>query len=131
LKTKDVLARAEIDRETLRFYERKGLLPQIKRTNSGYRVFPEEIITRLQFIKTAKCAGFTLTEIRELVELKQIGATCKVGRNIASEKREELDEKMKALKKMKKVLNHFIEACEANGEAGLKRKCHLSFETLC
>ncbi len=107
MKTKDVLARAEIDRETLRFYERKGLLPQIKRTNSGYRVFPEEIITRLQFIKTAKCAGFTLTEIRELVELKQIGATCKVGRNIASKKREELDEKMKALKKNEKSIESF------------------------
>lgn len=130
MKTKEVIERAGIDRETLRFYEQKGLLPEIKRTNSGYRVFPEEIIVRLQFIKTAKSAGFTLNEIRELVELKQIGATCKIGRNMATKKRDELNEKMKALKKMKKVLNHFIEACEVNGESGLKRKCHLSFDVL-
>ena len=75
LKTKEVLNRAEIDRETLRFYEHKGLLPPTKRTSSGYRIFSEEVISRLQFIKTAKGAGFTLSEIKELVELKE-----KVGR---------------------------------------------------
>lgn len=130
MRTKEVLERAEIDRETLRFYERKGLLPKTKRTDSGYRVFPEEIISRLQFIKTAKGAGFTLAEIKELVELKQKGATCKVGHDIASKKREELREKMKALKKMKKVLDHFIENCEAREGHRLKQKCHLSFDVL-
>lgn len=71
MKTKEVLEISGIDRETLRFYENKGLLPKMKRTDGGYRIFPEEIINRLRFIKTAKVAGFTLKEIKELVELKR------------------------------------------------------------
>lgn len=131
MRTKDILKGAQIDRETLRFYETKGLLPTITRTDGGYRIYPDETLSRLQFIKTAKGAGFTLREIRELVELKQKGATCRAGRDIAVKKRDELKIKMKALKEMNKVLNSFISACEEKGESGLKRKCHLSFDTLC
>ena len=130
MKTKEVLEKTGIDRETLRFYETKGILPAITRTNAGYRIFPEETINRIQFIKTAKGAGFTLKEIKELVELKQNGATCKVGRELALKKQGELKLKMKALKEMNKVLDSFINACEAKGKVGLKRKCHLSFEGL-
>lgn len=130
MKTKEVLVQADIDRETLRFYESKGLLPKIKRTDSGYRIYPDETVNRIQFIKTAKGAGFTLKEIRELAELKEKGATCKTGRDIATEKRNELKIKMKALKKMEKALNNFIKACEAEGDVGLKRKCHLSFDMI-
>jgi len=57
--------------------------------------------------------------------------TCKTGRDLASKKREELKIKMKALKEMNKVLDNFINACEAEGETGLKRKCHLYFDILC
>lgn len=131
MKTKEVLEISGIDRETLRFYENKGLLPKMKRTDGGYRIFPEEIINRLRFIKTAKVAGFTLKEIKELVELKRKGVSCKIGRDLASKKRDELKSKMKALKKMKKVLDCFIEECEADGEEGLNRKCHLTFDMLC
>jgi len=131
MRTKEVLEKSGVDRETLRFYEGKGLLPKTKRTDSGYRIFPEEIVNRLRFIKTAQGAGFTLKEIKELVELKRKGATCKTGRDLASKKREELKLKMKALKEMDKVLDCFIDACESEGEDGLKRKCHLSFDMLC
>lgn len=130
MRTKDVLIGAKIDRETLRFYETKGLLPKTERAESGYRIYPDETISRIHFIKTAKKAGFTLSEIRELVELKQKGATCKTGRDIATRKLAELKIKVKALKEMNKVLSSFIAACEAGGEPGLKRKCHLSFDNL-
>tara|TARA_B100001248_G_C27398410_1_gene467598 strand:- start:4390 stop:4782 length:393 start_codon:yes stop_codon:yes gene_type:complete len=130
LRTKDILEKANIDRETLRFYETKGLLPKINRTDSGYRIYPEDTLNRIQFIKTAKGAGFTLKEIKELVQLKQKSATCRIGRDIAAKKRDEIKLKMKALKKMDKVLSSFIAACEDLGEAGLRRKCHLSFDKL-
>ncbi len=65
------------------------------------------------------------------MELKQKGATCRTGRDIASKKRTEIKVKMKALNEMDKVLKSFISACENQGEVGLKRKCHLSFDNIC
>ena len=130
MRTKDVIEKSGIDRETLRFYEKKGLLPDTKRTDSGYRIYPEEVIQRIHFIKTAKSAGFTLSEITELVGLKQSGVTCKTGRDLAIKKRDELKEKIRAIKNMSRTLDLFIDACESRGEAGLKKKCHLSFDLL-
>ena len=130
MRTKDILVRSDVDRETLRFYEKKGLLPRITRTDSGYRVYPGDTINRLAFIRTAKNAGFTLREIKELIDLKSRRVTCRTGRDMASTKLHELNEKMKALKEMKKTLSCFIQACESNGETGLGRPCHLSFDTI-
>lgn len=127
MQTKDVIQLTGLDRETLRFYEKKGIVPEPKRTSSGYRNYNEEVIERIEFAKMAKEAGFTLSEIKELLDLKNSGVTCKTGRDMALSKMKELDEKMKSLRKMKKVLKHFVSDCESNGEIGLKKKCHLSF----
>lgn len=56
---------AEINIETLRFYENNGLLPQPERSAGGYRLYPEETLGRLAFIRNAKSCGFTLREIRK------------------------------------------------------------------
>ncbi len=130
MQVKEIIERAGIDRETLRFYESKGLLPKAARTSSNYREFPGDILNRLHFIKTAQGAGFTLSEIRELIDLRQNGVSCRKGRDIAVEKRQELADKMKSLREMKRILDCFIGACESNGEAGLSQKCHLSFDVL-
>ena len=131
MRTKDVVEQTGVDRETLRFYERKSLLPDTKRTSSGYRIYPDEIIPRINFITTAKSAGFTLREIKELIELKQSGATCRVGRDLALEKKKEIKEKIKALRRMDKILGQFVLLCEEQGGEGLRKKCHLSFDLLC
>jgi DNA-binding transcriptional MerR regulator len=55
--------------ETLRFYEKNGLIPVPMRTNGGYRIYTDEILNRLEFIKRAKNAGFTLNEIRHLLSI--------------------------------------------------------------
>lgn len=130
MKPKDVMDATGIDRETLRFYDTKGLLPKPRRTSSGYRVYPDSIIDRLQFIKTSKNAGFTLKEIKELIELKNEKVTCREGRDIAIKKKQEVLDKMKALREMKKILNCFVDACNDKGEKGLNRPCHLSFDMI-
>src|SRR5215831_2760069 len=56
--------------ETIRFYEREGLLNKPKRKESGYRLFEAEVVTRIKFIKRAKQLGFSLKEIRELLSLR-------------------------------------------------------------
>lgn len=128
MKTIDIVKATGVDRETLRFYESKGLLTDIKRTESGYRVFPEDTVSQIQFIHMAKKAGFTLTEIKQLIDLQKNKGPCRDSRDMAQEKRLEIAQKIKALKKMDKILSQFIGECEKNGEAGLNRSCHFSFK---
>lgn len=59
--------------QTIRFYEREGLLPEPSRAANGYRVYDESTITRVEFIRTAQAAGLTLVEIRGIIELRDDG----------------------------------------------------------
>lgn len=61
---------AGVNLETVRFYERRGLLPRPPRSSSGYRMFPAEAARRLRFIRRAQELGFSLKEIRELLSLR-------------------------------------------------------------
>ncbi len=127
MKTKDIVEKAGIDRETLRFYESKGLLPDLNRTGAGYRIYPDSTVERIGFIQTAKSAGFTLKEIKELLDLQQRRGPCRVSRDLVKIKKDEVAQKITALKKMDKILSRFIFECEKNGSEGLKKTCHFSF----
>ena len=94
MQTKDIIELTGLDRETLRFYEKKGIISVPKRTTSGYRKYNEEVIERINFTLMAKEAGFTLSEIKELLNLKDSGVNCKTGRDMALDKMKELDERM-------------------------------------
>lgn len=131
MRMKDIVEKTHIDKETLRFYESKGLLPEAKRTESGYRIFSAETVTRIQFITTAKQAGFTLNEIKDLIDLQQDSGPCRSSRDMAKSKKIEISDKIKALKKMDKMLTSFISECEKDGEKGLNKPCHFSFEKCC
>lgn len=63
----------EINSETLRFYEKIELIPQPTRTKSGYRVYSEAVLNRLEFIKNAKSSGFTLKQIKEMFNIVENG----------------------------------------------------------
>ncbi|WP_372655440.1 MerR family transcriptional regulator [Halobacteriovorax sp.] len=128
MQTKDIIELTGLDRETLRFYEKKGIISTPKRTTAGYRKYSDEVIDRINFTLMAKEAGFTLSEIKELLNLKESGVNCKTGRDIALDKINEVDDRMKSLRNMKKVLKKFVSDCENTGGPGLKRKCHLSFD---
>ncbi|GAB4025305.1 MAG: hypothetical protein Fur0010_28490 [Bdellovibrio sp.] len=128
MKTKDITEKTGIVRETLRFYESKGLLPKLSRTESGFRVYPNNTVDRIKFIQMAKGAGFTLNEIKELIDLQQSRGACSIGRDIVRIKKSEIAERIKSLKRMDRVLTRFISACEENGVEGLKKPCHFSFD---
>ena len=130
MRTGELVKRSGLERETLRFYESKGLLPKPNRASSGYRMYDRSVLARLAFIRNAKEAGFTLREISDLLDLKEKNATCRDGRDIARLKVAEVDKKMAALRRMKKKLLLFVTACESEGEKGLAQRCHLSFETI-
>ena len=111
-----VAKRVGIGIETIRFYEREKLLPEPARDpSSGYRRYSETTISRLQFIARAKELGFTLRETRELLELRNVPATCGTMRTRAEEKLEDIRRKIADLERIERVLMTLSDACPAVG----------------
>ena len=105
-----------VNLETVRYYEREGLLPHPPRTRSGYRIFPREAARRLRFIKRAQQLGFSLTEIRELLAL-QVKPGVKRGeiRARAEAKILDIEQKIKILTAMKRSLAQLTTQCSGCG----------------
>lgn len=91
--------------ETIRFYERNGLIEKPNRKASGYREYSQEIIPHLRFIKRAKELGFSLREISEILSMRKRGqAKCKDVRVRAEQKLSDIEAKIRDLQKMRKAL---------------------------
>jgi MerR family mercuric resistance operon transcriptional regulator len=102
--------------ETVRFYERNGLIAEPPRRTSGYRQYPESVISRLQFIKRAKELGFSLREIKELLSLRlDPTTTCSDIRQRAAAKIADIESKIRSLERMKEVLVGLTVTCGGVG----------------
>ncbi|MCK5286990.1 MAG: Hg(II)-responsive transcriptional regulator [Thermodesulfovibrionia bacterium] len=107
---------ANVNVETIRYYERRALIPKPRRKESGYREYSEEMVQRIQFIKHAKELGFSLKEIHELLSLKLDPKTsCSEVKNRAETKIADIEEKVKTLQRMKKALVKLTKACSGKG----------------
>ena len=107
---------AEVGVETVRFYEREGLIDEPPRRESGYREYPGETVRRLRFIRRAKDLGFTLREIKELLELQlETGTTCGNVRERAEAKIKDIEARARTLQRMKKALAKLTMACRGKG----------------
>ncbi len=114
LTTGQLAQRAGVGVETIRFYEREGLILEPPRRPSGYRDYPPETVTRIVFIRRAKELGFSLKEISELLELRvRPRRNCAVVKRNADAKIADIDTKIASLRRMRKALNHLTEACQA------------------
>lgn len=104
--------------ETIRFYEREGLIPEPPRRASGYRQYPPATIDRVRFIKKAKELGFTLAEIRSLLSLS-VGpkTTCADVKRKALEKMQAVDAKIADLQRIRQALKRLSDQCRAKGPA--------------
>ena len=101
--------------ETIRFYERQGLLRQPERKPSGYRIYPEETVRQIHFIRQAKELGFSLKEIGELLDLRLDGErACDEVRSLAEAKIADVEEKIRVLEKMRHTLGEVVVACKSN-----------------
>ena len=101
-----------INLETVRYYERRGLLPKPPRTASGYRMFPPEARQRIRFIKRAQDLGFSLQEIRELLALRVSPRTSTTEiRRRAEAKIVDIEGKIKTLNSMRKALLKLTQSC--------------------
>ncbi len=111
-------AQSGVNTATVRYYEKRGLLPEPPRSNVGYRMFSTESINRIRFIKQAQELGFSLKEIKELLDLGVTPeATTSDVRNRAVEKIAYIGDKIKRLREMKKSLEVLVESCCNGGSA--------------
>jgi DNA-binding transcriptional MerR regulator len=110
--------RAGVGVETIRFYERQGLLPKPPRAASGYRQYPRDAVTRMRFIARAKDLLFTLDEIKHLLALHDgpAGTRAEV-RQWVERKAEELDRQAQSLHAAQEALRRLRESCAGDGPA--------------
>ena len=105
--------------ETVRFYEREGLLPEPPRTGAGYRVYDAAAVRRVRFILRAKALGFTLAETKELLELRVTDpAACGDVEATARSKIADVEARIRELERIRIVLGDLVRACARNEQTG-------------
>ena len=105
--------------DTVRYYERNGLLPAPPRQASGYRAYEPQDVQRLRFVRRAKSLGFTLVEIGELLALSdhREGDMAPL-RDVATTKLQEIDQRMAELSRIRAGLQSLLDACPGHGALG-------------
>ena len=112
LKIGKLAALTEVSIDTLRYYEREGLIEPADRSETGYRVYDKESTRRIHFIKQAQHCGFTLAEIRELLVLRgREKACCGDVRSRAIEKKLQIEHKIRVMTAMSQALDQLIAEC--------------------
>ena len=107
---------AGVNIETLRYYERRGLVPDPPRRASGYRQYPAETVDRVRFIKRAQELGFSLKEIKELLSIRiDPESDCSGIQKLAKAKLADIEQKIRTLQGMKNVLGKLATACPGSG----------------
>src|SRR5690625_2787530 len=117
-----VAKEANVNIETIRYYERRELISEPPRTESGYRKFPQEVVEDIKFIKRTQDLGFTLSEIKSLLAASNDeNFHSKEIRDYATRKVNEIETKIHDLHKMKTLLEDLAEKCPGSGVS--KGKC--------
>jgi Hg(II)-responsive transcriptional regulator len=116
LRIGEVARRADVNVQTLRYYERRGLLPAPKRRPSGYREYSTETVRIVRFIKRAQELGFSLRDIGELIELRETPArNCGTVRAAVVRKAQDVAARIRQLTAVQQALEQFADACESAG----------------
>ncbi|WP_440998545.1 heavy metal-responsive transcriptional regulator [Fodinibius sp. SL11] len=115
----EVAKRVDVNKETVRYYEQRELIPKPDRRRSGYRIFTQRHIDQITFIKRAQQLGFTLTEIKELLELRlDENTACSKIKKEAQQKHQDVSEKIDDLVGIKETLTNLIDSCSEDRPIG-------------
>jgi MerR family transcriptional regulator, mercuric resistance operon regulatory protein len=113
VRTSEVAAQAHVNTQTLRYYERRGLLPQPERTPSGYRAYTPEAVRVVRFVKRAQQLGFTLDDIEDLLHLAEGGPdSCDETRTMAHTRIADLQLRIDELASMRDALARLVDTCD-------------------
>lgn len=117
MKIGELARRGGVGIDTVRYYEREGLLPPARRLASGYRTYSADDLQRLQFVLRAKVLGFTLSQVRELLVLTGgNGSDVAQIKVAARQKLLDIDAKLAELQQMRATLSALVAACPGEGE---------------
>jgi Hg(II)-responsive transcriptional regulator len=113
VRTSELAARVAVNPQTLRYYERRGLLAEPDRSPGGYRTYPDGAVQRVRFIKRAQELGFTLAEVETLLLLAEGGPdSCDGVRALATEKITDLRRRIADLRALQAGLSRLVATCE-------------------
>jgi Hg(II)-responsive transcriptional regulator len=111
----EVARLADVNVQTLRYYERRGLLPSPARRPSGYREYSPDTVRVVRFIKRAQELGFSLHDVGELLELRRNPARNRLAaRAVAERKVEDIAARIRRLTAMQQALKQLVKACECS-----------------
>lgn len=114
--TTDVAKRAGVNPQTLRYYERRGILPAPERSPAGYRNYPEATVSVLRFIKRAQEMGFSLADVDKLLHLAGGRAgSCAKARAVTADRLADLDRRIADLQRMRRCLAELAATCRGPG----------------
>ena len=113
----ELARRAGVRVDTVRYYEKRGLLPPAGRLASGYRDYGPQSLRRLGFIRRAQRLGFSLDEIAELLRLSEdVRARCSDMRELAVARRDDIEARLQDLERMRRALTQLLECCDHERE---------------
>lgn len=116
LKIGELARAAGVGVETIRYYERRGLLAQPPRRTSGYRQYPPHAVRRVRFIRRAQALGFTLNEIEDLLALRvDEERSCADVRALARSKLKDIERRVAELQQMGRALERVARRCRGRG----------------
>lgn len=123
MRSSEVASQAGVNIQTIRYYERRGILPEPKRSDAGYRSYDLQAVRTIRFVKCAQQLGFSLEEIDSLLELAEGGPrNCDTAKALATEKISELESKIARLSGMRDSLRRLVVTCDRTPN---KRDCPL------
>ena|ERR1700687_5883159 len=110
----ELSAQSGLSRDALRYYERLGLMPRMRRTSGGFRLYPPETLDRIRFIKQAQIHGLTLREIRDLLgfEGRRGRERCRQVHRLLTRKLADLDGRLQQLQEFRQTLGSYLSQCE-------------------
>jgi len=100
---------AGVNVETVRYYQRIGVIDEPSKPAQGYRVYPEDTVSRIRFIKRAQDLGFTLREVTDLLALND--GDCAEARSMAEQKRAVIEDRIRDLRRIQSALDDMVSAC--------------------
>ncbi|MGH9129172.1 MAG: MerR family DNA-binding protein [Acidimicrobiales bacterium] len=123
MRSSEVAVAAGVNVQTLRYYERRGLLAEPERLGSGYRAYRPDTVRVVRFVKRAQALGFSLEEVESLLELAAGGpSNCDIAKQMAEQKVAQLDAKIASLVSMRDSLGRLVATC---AEPRSQRDCPL------
>jgi MerR family mercuric resistance operon transcriptional regulator len=110
---------AGIPTSTVRYYERVGLVKPLSRSGANYRLYAEEALERLRFIRAAQATGFTLDDVTQMVGHRQTStASCREVQRLIESRLLEVKQRMEALRRVERVLESALDACRKTEQPG-------------